>query len=158
MAMSVVGFEVDSERGVPRAAERLPGRLRRLSEPSLGQAERGADGRGGRGDQGPRLHQGAVAIAIAAVIGIAIIAVIARWAPADLIMDDAIGFSVIELAELTNVDVPTGGITKHQSPQDLEVVVTPLDKIALTYREFREYVADDEDSRYEVYLRYNRIA
>jgi hypothetical protein len=62
------------------------------------------------------------------------------------------------LAELTNVDVPTGGITTHQSPQDLEVVVTPLDKIALTYREFREYVADDEDSRYEVYLRYNRIA
>ena len=73
-------------------------------------------------------------------------------------MDDAIGFSVIELAELTNVDLPTGGITLHQSPQDLEVVVTPLGKTALTYREFREYVAEEEDSRYEVYLRYNRTA
>ncbi len=49
-------------------------------------------------------------------------------------------------------------ITLHQSPQDLEVVVTPLDKTALTYREFREYVAEEEDSRYEVYLRYNRTA
>jgi hypothetical protein len=73
-------------------------------------------------------------------------------------MDDPIGFSVIELAELTNVDLPTGGITLHQSPQDLEVVVTPLDQTALTYREFREYVAEEEDSRYEVYFRYNRTA
>ncbi|WP_285214650.1 hypothetical protein, partial [Klebsiella pneumoniae] len=90
--------------------------------------------------------KGAIAIAIAAVIGIAIVAVIARWAPADLIMDDAIGFSTIELTELTNVGVPTGGVTSHRSPQDLEVVLTPLGKTALTYRDFREYVADDEDS------------
>jgi hypothetical protein len=73
-------------------------------------------------------------------------------------MDDAIGFSVTELTELTNVDLPTGGITAHRSPQDLNVVVTPLGKSALTHREFREYVAEDEDSRYEVYLRYNRTA
>ena len=106
--------------------------------------------------------KGAVAIAIAAVVGIVVIAVISRWAPADLIMDDAIGFSVIELAELTNVDLPSGEITTQQSPQDLEVVVAPLGKTALTHREFREYVAEDEDededSRYEVYLRYNRTA
>ncbi len=41
---------------------------------------------------------------------------------------------------------PRGGIWVELSPQDLEVVVTPLDKTALTTREeFREYVADDED-------------
>ena len=49
-------------------------------------------------------------------------------------------------------------VSARHAPQDLEVVVTPLGKIALTYREFREYVADEEDSRYEVYLRYNRTA
>ena len=48
--------------------------------------------------------------------------------------------------------------TKHQSPQDLEVVVTSLGKTALTHREFREYVAEEEESCYEVYLRYNRTA
>ena len=47
---------------------------------------------------------------------------------------------------------------KHQSPQDLEVVVTPLGKTALTHREFREYVAKEGDSRYEAHLRYNRTA
>ena len=73
-------------------------------------------------------------------------------------MDDAIGFSMIELAELTNLGAPSPGISKHRSPQDLEVVVTPLGKTALTYREFREYVADEEDSRYELFLRYNRTA
>jgi hypothetical protein len=64
----------------------------------------------------------------------------------------------VDFAELTNVGVPTGGIASHRSPQDLGVAVTPLGKTALTYREFREYASDPEDSRYEVYLRYNRTA
>ena len=47
---------------------------------------------------------------------------------------------------------------KHQSPQNPEVVVIPLGKTALTHREFREYVAEEEDNRYDVHLRYNRTA
>jgi hypothetical protein len=38
------------------------------------------------------------------------------------------------------------------------VKVTPLDKIPQQYRERREYISDDEDSRYEIVLRYNRLA
>lgn len=158
MAMSVVGFEVDSERAFREQLNDFQDAFVDYLSRAWEKLKEALTAGAGAAIKALGFIKGAVAIAIAAVIGIAIIAVIARWAPADLIMDDAIGFSVIEFAELTNVDVPTGGITQHQSPQDLEVVVTPLDKTALTYREFREYVADDEDSRYEVYLRYNRIA
>lgn len=158
LAMSVVGFEVDSERAFREQLndfqDAFVDYLSRAWEKLKETLSAGA----GAAIKALGFVKGAIAIAIAAVVGIAVIAVIARWAPADLIMDDAIGFSVIELAELTNVDLPISGVTRHPSPQDLEVVVTPLGKTALTYREFREYVAEDEDSRYEVHLRYNRTA
>jgi len=40
----------------------------------------------------------------------------------------------------------------------IEVNVTPVDKGPLQYCERREYVSEDEDSRYEITLRYNRVA
>ena len=158
LAMSVVGFEVDSERAFREQLndfqDAFVDYLSRAWEKLKEELTAGA----GAAIKALGFAKGAIAVAIAAVVSIAVIAVIARWAPADLIMDDAIGFSVTELAELTNVDLPTSGISSHQSPQDLQVVVTPVGKTALTHREFREYVAEDEDSRYEVYLRYNRTA
>ena len=36
--------------------------------------------------------------------------------------------------------------------------VKPLDKLPHQYREMREYASDDEDSRYEITYRFNRIA
>ncbi len=35
--------------------------------------------------------------------------------------------------------------------------MTSLDKIPQQYRELREYISDDEESRYEIVLRYNRV-
>jgi len=35
--------------------------------------------------------------------------------------------------------------------------VTPLEKIPQQYRERRDYISDDEESRYEIVLRYNRV-
>jgi hypothetical protein len=37
-------------------------------------------------------------------------------------------------------------------------VITPLAKIPTQYRERREYISDKEESRYEITLRYNRLA
>ena len=158
MAMAVIGFEVDSERAfrlqIESFSEAFYDYLKRAWEAFKEELIAGA----GAVIKQLGLVKGAIVVAIAAVLAIAVIAIVARWAPADLIMDDAIGFSVIELAELTNVGTPSPTITTATSPQGLEVVRTPLEKIALTYREFREYVSDDEDSRYEVYLRFNRTA
>ncbi|HEU4628578.1 MAG TPA: hypothetical protein VFS08_02505 [Gemmatimonadaceae bacterium] len=158
MAMGIVGFEVDSERAFNQ-------QLRTFSDAFVDYVTRAWDkfrtelGAGaGAAIKALGLLKGALAVAIAAVLAIAIIAVVAYWAPADLIMDDAIGYSVIELTALTSANVPSPGFGHFDSPQGLRINLTPLEKGALTYREFREYVSDDEDSNYEVYFRYNRTA
>jgi hypothetical protein len=48
--------------------------------------------------------------------------------------------------------------SEHVTPQGVKVKVTPLEKIQNQYREKREYVSDDEGSRYEIVLRYNSVA
>jgi hypothetical protein len=100
----------------------------------------------------------AIAVAIAAAIILAIDLFIALWAPADLIIEDTIGPIVLDLARLTNVNVPKPLPSKYTSPQGIKVEVHPLEKIAHQYREMRRYINEDEDSVYEIELRYNRVA
>jgi hypothetical protein len=38
------------------------------------------------------------------------------------------------------------------------VTVSPLEKVPTQYRELREYRSDEENSRYAIVLRYNRVA
>ena len=38
------------------------------------------------------------------------------------------------------------------------MTINPLEKIPTQYKERREYRSDEEDSRYEIVLRYNRVA
>jgi hypothetical protein len=83
---------------------------------------------------------------------------VALWAPADLIIEDSIGPTTLDLVELTSVNFPLPLPSEHITPQGIKVKVTPLDKITHQYRERREYISDDEESRYEIVLRYNRVA
>lgn len=101
---------------------------------------------------------GAIAGAIAIAVVLAIDVFVALWAPADLIIEDAIGPTTLNLAELTSVNFPLPLPSEHITPQGIKVKVTPLDKIPQQYRERREYISDDEESSYEIVLRYNRVA
>jgi hypothetical protein len=101
---------------------------------------------------------GAIAAAIAIAVVLAIDVFVALWAPADLIIEDAIGPTTLELVELTSVNFPLPLPSEHVTPQGIKVKVTPLEKIPQQYREKREYASDDEESRYEIVLRYNRLA
>jgi len=101
---------------------------------------------------------GAIAGAIAVAVVLAIDVFVALWAPADLIIEDAIGPTTLDLVELTSVNFPLPLPSEHVTPQGIKVKVTPLEKIPQQYREKREYISDDEGSRYEIVLRYNRIA
>ncbi len=47
---------------------------------------------------------------------------------------------------------------EHTTAGDINVTVTPLDKRPQQFSERRAYVSDDEESRYEIDLRYNRVA
>lgn len=101
---------------------------------------------------------GAIAAAIAIAVVLAIDVFVALWAPADLIIEDSIGPTTLDLVELTSVNFPLPLPSEHITPQGIKVKVTPLVKIPQQYRERREYISDDEESRYEIVLRYNRVA
>ena len=102
--------------------------------------------------------QGLIAAAIAAAVIVAIDVFVALWAPADPIIEDVIGPSTQDLVELTSVNFALPPPSEHITAQGIKVRVTPLGKIPGQYRERREYISDDEDSRYEIVFRYNRLA
>lgn len=101
---------------------------------------------------------GFIIIGIAIAITLAIDLIVALWAPADLIIEDPTGYSALELAELTGADFPAPTTAPFTTEGGIEVSVAPVDKVPLQYRERREYVSDDEESRYAIVYRFNRTA
>jgi hypothetical protein len=158
MALTVVGYEVDSERAFNQQIESFEEAFVDYLSWAWDKFKEELGAGAGAVIKALGLLKGAIAIAIAAVIALAVIAIVSYWAPADLIMDDAIGLCVVELAELTNANVPAPVFAEFESPQGLKVSINPLEKGALTWREFREYHSEEEESRYDLFLRYNRIA
>jgi hypothetical protein len=99
-----------------------------------------------------------IILAIAAAVVLVVILILAAWAPADLLIEDALAFTLSDLDALTNTDLPLPEIAEFVSQQGIKVKVAPLEKVPTQYRERREYRSDDEDSRYDIVLRYNRTA
>lgn len=158
-ALSILGFEVDGEEAFEKQIdsfteafieilkdelEFLKDHIKEIKEIAEKLAEFGL--------------AGAIAAAIAVAVALAITVFVALWAPADLIIEDTIGPTVSELVALTSVNFPLPAPSEHITGGGIKVKVTPLEKIEHQYRERREYISDDEDSRYEIVLRYNRLA
>lgn len=99
-----------------------------------------------------------VVVAIVAALVLAANAFIALWAPADLIVQDMIGLSASQLAALTSDEFPAPAVATYTSASDIDVKVVPVSKGGGEYVEGRDYRCDDEDSRYEIRLRYTRTA
>jgi hypothetical protein len=159
VAMNVMGYEIDSEEAFEKQIEdSMDFFIELLKE----QWEFLKDNESIGGALGALIKKfgvkGVIAIAIAAVIVIAIDAIIARWAPADPIMQEALGFSEVDLAELTSLNFPSPGHSSHDATDDITVTLNPLGKLPNQYREFRQYISSDEESQYELVLRYNRTA
>lgn len=100
---------------------------------------------------------GYVYAAIAVLVVLAIDLFVALWAPADPIMEDIIGPTVTDLVQLTSTNFPMPLPSERITPQGIKVKVTPLEKVPGQYREVREYISDDEESRYEIVLRYKLL-
>jgi hypothetical protein len=99
-----------------------------------------------------------IVLLIAAAIVVTVLLFLANWAPADQIIDDSIGLTAFDLTALTSVEVPLPAPSEYVTHSGIRVLVTPLEKVPTQYRERREYISDKEDSRYEIVLRYNRVA
>lgn len=153
LAMSIRGFEVDGEEAFEREIEDwvdvfidiVKDQLEFLLE-HLDEVVKVVEKIG--------LIPSIIAIAVALAIDV----FVALWAPADVIMEDTIGLTVQDLVQLTNTNLPLPLPSEHITAGGIKVKVTPLEKIPHQYREVREYISDSEDSRYEIVLRYNRLA
>lgn len=99
-----------------------------------------------------------IALAIAAAVALAIDFFYSLWAPADLIIDDALGLSTTDMALLTSLLVPIEPVPARRTERDIRVVVKDQAKSPQTYVETRHYESDDEDSQYELTLRLTRTA
>lgn len=97
---------------------------------------------------------------VIALIGAAIFtgmaAIIALWAPADLIAQDTFVLSMGDLFMLTSGNFPSPPPQSYITDQNIKVGVEAVEKGASDYVERRKYRCDDEDSEYHVTLRYTR--
>jgi hypothetical protein len=94
------------------------------------------------------------AAAISTAVALAINVFVALWAPADLIIEDAAAFTMLDLALLTGINFPPPPEVEFTSPGDIKVKVVPVSK-GVQYRERREYRSNAE---YHITLRYNRLS
>ncbi len=159
VVLTILGFEIDSEKAFEKQIDSFTDAFYEYLKEAITEIGKALTTAG----IGPKdvLKFGLkhpIVLAIAAAVVLAVLIFVALWAPADLIIEDEIGLTVTDLDELTSFAFPSPGISEYTTPGDIEVKVTPLGKAPSEYREFREYRSDDEDSNYEVFLRYNRVA
>ena len=63
---------------------------------------------------------------------------------------------MIDLATLTDGASPPPPRVEYNAPEGIHVVVDPLSK-GLEYEEQRGYISENEDSLYQILIRYSRI-
>jgi hypothetical protein len=161
VAMTVLGYEIDSETAYQEEIDSFTDAfvhyLKIALEAIGGAVAAGALAIGLKDLLALGLaHPLILAIAVAVVL--AVVTFLALWAPADLIIEDEIGLTAVDLAALTNANFPAPAAASYRTHGGLQVNVNPVDKRPSEYSERREYVSEDEDSRYEITLRYNRVA
>jgi hypothetical protein len=159
VALAVIGHEVDGEAAYANQVTAVTDVFIDLVKD---QAEflKGALAAAGIGakDIAKLGSTGLIAVAIAIAVLLAIDLVVALWAPADLIIQDPTGYTLLELVERTGAAFPMPPPSTFRTEGDIDVKVTPLDKLPNQYRELRRYDSDDEESRYEITTRFNRVA
>ncbi len=94
--------------------------------------------------------------AIAGLITFAVNLLVAYFGRADLIIEDTIALSALDLEARTSINFPAPAPISYTSPGGIDVKAEALNK-DFQYTEKREYVSDKEDSKYRITLRYNRV-
>lgn len=160
MFMSITGFEIDSEKAYREQINSFTEAFLHYLKIALAAIGAGLGGAALAVGLKDLLALGLahpIVLLIAAALVVTVIVFLAWWAPADEIISDSIGLTVADLAELTSADVPLPAPSEYTTASGIKVRVTPVEKLPSQYRERREYISDEEDSRYEIELRYNRV-
>lgn len=157
--ISVVGFEVDDEdafkQQITEFSEAFKAALENVYAKTAGSVAGGVAG-AISAVAGATFAVGSVIVAAAAlVITVAVAIFYAWWAPADPIMTDSIGLTLIDLATLTDGVSPPPPKVEYNAPNGIHVVVEPINK-GLEYEELRGNISDEEESIYQLILKYSR--
>jgi hypothetical protein len=158
VALSIVGFEIDSEDAFKRQIDSFSAAFIDILKKEWDFIKAAIASAGGFEAIKGLGVKGFIALGIAAAITLAIDVFVALWAPADLIIEDTIGLTTVDLATLTGANFPAPSVDQHVTVGNIKVKATSVEKRPQQYKERREYISDDEESRYEITLRYNRIA
>jgi hypothetical protein len=92
---------------------------------------------------------------------IAIDLIVSLWAPDDLIIQDAIPLSILDIDALTSAAAPVPPFSTYTTNGNIVVNINgsiPPDKKPFQYTETRAYISSDQDSNYELTHRYNRLS
>jgi hypothetical protein len=158
VALSVLGHEVDGEDAYNKMITSSTDIFVDLVKEQADFVKAALAAAGGAAALGKLGVVGAIVLAVAAALTLAIDLIVALWAPADLIIEDPTGYTLDDLIARTSANFGAPPAASFETEGEIQVNVTPLDKLPLQYRERREYVSDDEDSRYEIVYRFNRVA
>lgn len=161
VVLSIMAYEIDSQRAYNQQITASSDYFIDLLKQQAGYISAAVSALGGAAALAKLGWTGALLIGIAVAVTLAIDLIVALWAPADLIIQDALGLSISDLAALTSVNAPAPAPASFTTEDDIVVnvnkTIPPL-KLPLEYHETREYVSDDQDSRYELTCRYNRVS
>ena len=159
VAMSVLGHEVDGEDAYNNLVTSVTDIFVDLVKEQAAFIKSALDAAGiSLSDIGKLGTTGAIVIGIAIAIVLVVDLIIALWAPADLIIEDPTGYSLLDLIERTGADFALPDSTSFTTEGGIKVTVEPQDKLPTQYRELREYRSDDQDSRYAIAWRFNQTA
>lgn len=155
LSLAIVGFEIDSEDAFEAqiqefqdAFEQVLKSSWKLVAESVGAAAAAVAG---------IFVAAAWATAIGAAITLAILIFVALWAPADLIIEDFIGLSLLDLAARTSPNFPAPPSLQKVTSGEIRVNTETISKGVTQTVERRGYRSDDEDSLYLITLRYDRL-
>lgn len=109
--------------------------------------------------------------ALGEALAFAFNAVVAAWAPADLIIEDSAGISFPRIAELTSINFPNPPLVMSTSLGGIDVTVEPCQdtmeqnfeecpgaaKAPFQYTEKRTYKSSKEESTYKLTFKYTRV-
>ncbi|WP_419955173.1 hypothetical protein ACN6MT_06310 [Neobacillus niacini] len=108
---------------------------------------------------GATLAVGSIVVGAVALVVTAYVATFyAMWAPADLLIDDSISLTLLDLATLTDLTSPLPVETIAITNREILKIVTPLSKAGFTYDELRAYAAPAPEGggAYEITFKYSR--
>ena len=155
VVITIIGYEIDNDELYEKEVEFWTDAYIEVlkSNWSLISGEFGAAGFGGALALGA---SAGLATFIGGLITLGINLAVAIIGRADLIIEDTIALSALDLDALTNANFPAPEPTSYTSPGGINVTGEALTK-NIQYTEKRKYVSDDEDSEYHITLRYNRV-